>query len=421
MSNATAGHLAATHGPVQLPHGWRFVRLRDLIREAQPGFACGERDPRGVVQLRMNNVDTQGKFVWDTVLRVPVAHGMVERFRLEPGDVLFNNTNSTELVGKSALFHGYSEPVVYSNHFTRLRTNPDALLPAFLAAWLTHQWQRGVFAGICNRWIGQSAVKADKLLTLFVPLPPLAEQRRIVAALSEKIAAVEKARTAAEERRKAVKSLPAAFRRQAFPSPAVPLPKGWRLIRLQELSNRIDYGYTAAADPARDSPRFLRITDIQDGIVVWDRVPGCLINSEDTEKYRLCAGDIVFARTGATTGKSYLIDDPPLAVFASYLIRVRALTDLVLPDFLYSFFQSDWYWQRIAAGVRGGAQGGFNASMLGDLMVPCPSLDEQYAIASRLRKYTQSVRKANCSAERELASIESLRSALIRHAWQGGL
>ncbi len=199
-----------------LPPGWRTVRLRELIREAQTGFACGRRDPQGIIQLRMNNIDTRGNFVWDDVLRVPADAAPVEQYRLAPGDVLFNNTNSTELVGKSALFEGYDEPVVYSNHFTRLRTKPEVLLPAFLVAWLNHEWRMGIFAGICNRWIGQSAVKPSRLLSLDFPLPPLPEQQRITAVLREQMAAVEKARAAVEAEIEAINAMPAALLRRAF-------------------------------------------------------------------------------------------------------------------------------------------------------------------------------------------------------------
>ena len=199
-----------------LPAGWQWVRLGDVIREAQAGFACGQRDAEGIVQLRMNNLDTRGNFVWDDVLRVPREGNNIEQFLLAPGDVLFNNTNSTELVCKSALFNGYVEPIVYSNHFTRLRTLSEDLLPDFFASWLNHQWQQGVFAAICNRWIGQSAVKAEKLLALQIPLPPLAEQQRIAAILREQMAAVEKARAAAQAELDAINALPAALLRRAF-------------------------------------------------------------------------------------------------------------------------------------------------------------------------------------------------------------
>jgi type I restriction enzyme S subunit len=200
----------------RLPDGWRLVKLRELIREAQAGFACGERDANGIVQLRMNNLGTRGNFIWDDVLRVPRENTNIEPFLLVPGDVLFNNTNSTELVGKSGLFTGYAEPIVYSNHFTRLRTVADALLPDVLAGWLIHQWQQGVFAAICNRWIGQSAVKVDKLLGLDFPLPPLPEQQRITGTLREQMAAVETARAAAEAELAAINALPAALLRRAF-------------------------------------------------------------------------------------------------------------------------------------------------------------------------------------------------------------
>lgn len=199
-----------------LPAGWRWTRVGDLIREALPGFASGARDPHGIIQLRMNNVDTNGNVVWDEFLRVPADQETIAKYQLVAGDVVFNNTNSTALVGKSALFGGHSEPVVYSNHFTRLRTLPERLTPDYLAAWLVWQWQSHTFAELCNQWIGQSAVKNDKLFALEIPLPPLPEQRRIAAILNEQMAAVERARVAAEAQLEAINRLPAALLRRAF-------------------------------------------------------------------------------------------------------------------------------------------------------------------------------------------------------------
>src|SRR5213594_3923715 len=194
-----------------LPDGWRCVPLGDVIAEAKPGFATGARNSKGVVQLRMNNVDTRGNMVWEEFTRVPAEEAVVSEYQLRPGDVLFNNTNSVELVGKSALFLGFREPVVYSNHFTRLRVLPQQLDPYYLAAWLLQQWQLKVFENTCNRWIGQSAIKNDKLLALEIPLPPLEEQKRIAAILNERMGAVERARAAAAAQLEAAKALPAAY------------------------------------------------------------------------------------------------------------------------------------------------------------------------------------------------------------------
>ena len=141
------------------------------------------------------------------------------------------------------------------------------------------------------------------------------------------------------------------------------LPKGWQWVQLGDYCRQINYGYTASANFKIKEPRFLRITDIQNGIVEWDSVPGCEINAQEEEANLLVDGDIVFARTGATTGKSFLIKNPPRAVFASYLIRVRPNSQ-IYPDFLYTFFQSDEYWKQIRMRARGGAQPNVNATLL---------------------------------------------------------
>src|SRR5690348_3938829 len=103
------------------------------------------------------------------------------------------------------------------------------------------------------------------------------------------------------------------------------LPEGWSSARLGAIADSLTYGYTASATAGSQGPRFLRITDIQNGKVDWNSVPTCTIDERDIRHYGLAPGDIVFARTGATTGKSFLIKSCPPAVFASYLIRLRLL------------------------------------------------------------------------------------------------
>src|SRR5260370_10444949 len=142
----------------------------------------------------------------------------------------------------------------------------------------------------------------------------------------------------------------------------------WETKELGAVST-ISYGHTESASNEPVGPQFLRITDIQNGHVDWDSVPYCKIASQDLPKSRLASGDIVFARTGATTGKSFLVVDPPEAVFASYLIRLRLIEKKLLPKFLSFFFQTSSYWKSIEAGSTGSAQGGFNATKLGALSI----------------------------------------------------
>jgi len=155
-------------------------------------------------------------------------------------------------------------------------------------------------------------------------------------------------------------------------------------VPLERIAESVDYGVTASAAWEGIGPKFLRITDIQDGRVDWGKVPWCECSERELASARLEPGDIVFARTGATTGKSYLIREcPEVAVFASYLIRVR-LGDKAYAPFVSHYFQTVEYWAQISSNVRGVAQPGLNATTLMSLRIPVPPLEEQRRIAAIL-------------------------------------
>jgi len=97
------------------------------------------------------------------------------------------------------------------------------------------------------------------------------------------------------------------------------IPKDWDVVRLDELGE-LQYGYTASAIDKDTGKKLLRITDIGDyGQVVWKNVPHCEISQSNYKKYKLSIGDILFARIGATTGKSTYINKEINGVFASYI------------------------------------------------------------------------------------------------------
>jgi len=160
----------------------------------------------------------------------------------------------------------------------------------------------------------------------------------------------------------------------------------WITKPLHQLCEQVDYGHTESASLQPVGPKFLRITDIQNGSVNWDTVPYCRATSTELDRYRLRKGDILFARTGGTTGKSFLIEDCPLdAVFASYLIRVRPSL-AIEPRFLARYFDTPSYWNQIKRESRGAGQPGVNASRLKSLIIPLPPLPEQKRIADILDK-----------------------------------
>jgi type I restriction enzyme S subunit len=156
----------------------------------------------------------------------------------------------------------------------------------------------------------------------------------------------------------------------------------WTTAALGEIAASVDYGLTASATPVPGGPKFLRITDIQDDHVDWNSIPFCKATDQEEKENSLAPGDIVFARTGATTGKSFLVRNcPERAVFASYLIRVRP-SDQIDAVYLSKFFQSENYWSQIRKSARGAAQQGVNSTVLKELNVPFPPLEEQRRIAA---------------------------------------
>lgn len=186
---------------------------------------------------------------------------------------------------------------------------------------------------------------------------------------------------------------------------------------LGKLVDMIDYGITASAADEPVGPKFLRITDIQDGSVNWASVPFCETSPREAMRAALSPGDIVFARTGATTGKSFLIRECPTgAVFASYLIRVRPGKKMH-PLYLSHFFQSDDYWSQIAAKANGAAQPGVNASKLSELVVPCPPLQEQERVAGILNK----VDELRHFHRKSIETAGELLSCLQHRAFRGEL
>ena len=196
------------------------------------------------------------------------------------------------------------------------------------------------------------------------------------------------------------------------------LPEGWEWTRLGCITDVIQYGLSNSAESTGDY-RLLRITDIQNGCVNWDTVP--FTSTDEPEKYLLHKDDIVFARTGATVGKSFLITDLPYAsVYASYLIRIRLING-ILANYIYHFFNSYCYWEQVTDKAVGVGQPNCNGTALRELFIPLPSQAEQNRIvpvADNLLKIVDTI-----TSEQESLSelIQTTKSKILDLAIRGKL
>lgn len=271
-------------------------------------------------------------------------------------------------------------------------------------------------------------LSASKAATIEFPLPPLAEQQRIVERIEELFAKLDEAKERLQEVADSFAVRKAAILHKAFTGE---LTKQWRCENgvsdeSWEESNFgkftvSQYGYTEKAHWEKIGPKFLRITDIQDNKVDWDEVPWCPIDEDGMKQYAVEIGDIMIARTGATTGKSYLICDDVEAVFASFLIRLKVVNKNLDYNYLYGYMQSEDYWRQITDFSSGIAQPGVNASKLKQIKFKCPTIPEQHEIVRLIDDLLARERAAQQAAEQALASIDLMKKSILARAFRGEL
>jgi type I restriction enzyme S subunit len=289
------------------------------------------------------------------------------------------------------------------------------VLNGYLYQWITAEHTRDHVTALMKGATGRQRLNADDLALTELPVPPLAEQKRIVELLDAATARVIELTTCYEQARTCANNLFASALRDALEC-----NPDWLVKTIDDVSE-ISYGYTESAKNEAVGPKFLRITDIKDRGVNWDDVPFCPIDEVQLNRHRLEDGDIVFARTGATTGKSFLVTRPPLAVCASYLIRLRIDNKMVSPDFLNLNFQTSAYWKQVNDGMSGAAQGGFNATKLGALEIPVPPLEEQKRIVARLDSMKAKTSEMVAAYDARLNAARNLRQSILEAAFAGEL
>ena len=202
------------------------------------------------------------------------------------------------------------------------------------------------------------------------------------------------------------------------------IPENWKWVRWGNLSKFIQYGLN---EPAKSSGEFkyVRISDIQDGKVNWENTPYCDISSAEAKSYLLKSNDILFARTGGTVGKSFLVENVPCdAVFAGYLIRTQC-SDNVCPKYCKLFMESNLYWNQLRSGTVATAQPNCNGTTLSKMMIPLPPLAEQKRIVAKVEELLPLVEKYK-KAYSELEILNSkfsgdIKKSILQYAIQGKL
>ncbi|MFQ9809714.1 MAG: restriction endonuclease subunit S [Segatella copri] len=171
--------------------------------------------------------------------------------------------------------------------------------------------------------------------------------------------------------------------------------------------------------------KMVRISDIQENCVLWDNVPYCQIEENDIDTYLLNVNDILFARTGGTVGKSFLVEEvPEKAIYAGYLIRTR-YSSLLNPRYMKSFMESQLYWEQLKNGTIATAQPNCNGKTLAKMLLPIPPTKEQDRIVEKLTQLSSFLDNYGLCQDRlnllNKEIKEQFKKSILQEAIQGKL
>jgi len=410
-----------TEGPYKLPEGWRWVRLGEVAFKPQYGYtASAVTEALGPKFLRITDISS-GQIDWESVPYCSADGKALEKYKLRVGDVLFARSGS---VGTTVVIRETPPDAVFASYLIRVRLREE-VLPEY-AEWLlkapVSQSQ------LVPQGAAQKNINARHIGQVLIPLPPLDEQRRIVARIEELMNRVREARRLRKEATEDAERLWQSVLAQTFPRPGSDLPEGWRWVRLGEVSqHRTGIWGPQASDPAEGFP-IVRSTEI-DGFLIRPQAASIrVVRTGRVEAYKLESGDILVSKSSGSphlVGWPAIFEDPRDGrnyLFSNFMLRLRLDRRSLEPWFLLYYLHSP-----IARAIYLGAQD--TTSGLRNLRVkeflaqpiPLPPLAEQRRIVAYLeavQEKIKAIKEAQAATEAELKRLEQ---AILEKAFRGEL
>ena len=459
--------------------GWETRTIESISASISSGFACSRSHQveGGHVHLRTHNISTFGTLNFDLMVRIDPKMVDEQKASIRTGDILFNNTNSQELVGKTSLVdrdYDYG----FSNHITRIRLK-DGIFPGFVVFYFTLLRNSGHFARLCTRWINQAAVNTDTLKEQVIPLPPLAEQKRIVAKVDELMALCDRLEAQQQEREEKHKAISRASlaRFADAPTPAnlqfifhpsytiapadlrksiltlavqgklvhriesegigsdildkahvsveqlddVPdLPAHWMWARLGIIATRMDSGWSPACIPepaAKGEWGVLKTTAVQ--TLQYQEVQNKALppNLEPRPEHEVMDGDILFTRAGPMNRVGILCVARPTRkklMISDKIIRFHLVTGID-PDFA-AISLNTGHSSSVVEGLKSGmaaSQVNISQPKLRSVPIPIPPLAEQKRIVAKVEELMKLVDTLETQLAASRTTATNLLAAIV--------
>ena len=347
----------------------------------------------------------------------------ISRSSLQRGDVIITkDSEEQDDIGVPALVEDDIPNLVCGYHLAIIRPHEDVLNSRYLLYILMIDPVKEQFHRIA-RGLTRFGLRKEEMKAVQIPLPPLAEQRRIVVALEAQLAAAEQARRAALSQLNALEAMPAALLRKVFERDAT--LKAWRRVEISEVLALADNGVWGAADPNGIS--VLRSTNFRnDGTLDLSNLSIRAIDPRRQESKRLFPGDIILERSGGgpmqPVGRVCLFTgDSREHVFGNFCQRLRPDTTICNSDFLFYYLYGfhlnggTEQFQNRTTGIRN-----LQYKRYLQQEIPLPPIGEQRRIVATLEREMAATERARTAAREGLALAEALPGAILRRAFAPG-
>ncbi|MFF6811560.1 restriction endonuclease subunit S [Streptomyces sp. NPDC012403] len=405
-------------GPWELPRGWAWAPFADVARVASN--LVSPFDYPDLPHIAPNHIESEtGRLLpFSTVAEDGVKS---PKHLFASGHILYSKIRPYLAKVVMAKFDGLCSADMYP-----IATELD---PGYLTLWL----RSPAFTGLAANHQGRSVlpkINKEALAKLPIPVPPLEEQRRIVNALEGQLSRLDAAAGIASQVRSKLLAYKASREREIVPSPQAgiaeqPLPDGWKMVRLSDISHSSGYGTSAKCGYDGAGGAVLRIPNIQSGAINADDLKYALDENLDLGAYKVSTGDLLIVRTNGSRdliGRVAVSREDTEYAFASYLIRFKVKMEDAFPDWVAKVI-STRPWRQLIESAAASTAGQYNLNLkkLGSLPIPLPPLEEQRPLTAELDEIDASVRRLTSAVDDASLKGEALRRSLLAEAFAGRL
>jgi type I restriction enzyme S subunit len=406
-----------------LPEGWKWVKLGDIceLNPSRPrSLQYAENSQTTFVP--MPSVDAHlGEITKPEIKTFEQVKKGYTYF--QEGDVLFAKITPCMQNGKHAIARNLINGFGFGTTEFHVIRPKEGIVSDWIHRFLRQPTILEVATDHFTGSVGQQRIPISYLETLIIPLPPLAEQKRIVAILNEKMAAIEKARAATLAQIEAAKALPAAYLRQVFDSPEAQTWERKKLGEISEIVSGIALGRQLKAETFKIP--YLRVANVKDGHLDLSEVYTTEATESEIQKCLLKYGDILLTEGGDLDklGRgSFWEEKITRCIHQNHIFRVRFDLSKFCPQFVSFQISSTYgkaYFLSYAKKTTGLAS--INKNVLSGFPMMIPSLDRQRQITLELNEKQKLSTRVKQSLQEQLEVINAIPAAILKQAFNGEL